>query len=228
MSWAPHDPLEAFTLGSQPYLSLTSAIIWGDFSVPFDDLSDTCNKSSATWAHLLHGPSSLPQSHATIVTGLNMSISGTWNHKLRGRNFWFQPCNFPACLLNYSHHNPVLAVYSHSLNTYLLIVYNGIGILLSMGIHSCKQGIACCLPSWSLQSIERWAGIILSKLPIATWPSWQSFNMPAVPWLSAFVLTISPSGTIPARALLFPNFYGMFLMKPSLSTLFELPPNSVW
>lgn len=79
-SWAPHDPLEAFTLGSQPYLSLTSAIIWGDFSVPFDDLSDTCNKSSATWARLLHGPSSLPQSHATIVTGLNMSFSGTWNH----------------------------------------------------------------------------------------------------------------------------------------------------
>lgn len=45
MSWSPHDSLRAFTCGSQPYLSLTSAIICGDFNVPFDDFPDTCTIS---------------------------------------------------------------------------------------------------------------------------------------------------------------------------------------
>lgn len=70
---APCDWLRAFTLGSQPYMPLTSAIITsaiiGAASVfplmiyQTPSLSTSCNP-------LLQGPSSLPQIHATTAIGL--------------------------------------------------------------------------------------------------------------------------------------------------------------
>ena len=60
MSQIPHDALRAFTPGSQPYLSLSWATTWTDFSVPFGDPSDTRATSYLDPASPWTCPSSQP------------------------------------------------------------------------------------------------------------------------------------------------------------------------
>lgn len=92
-----HDSLRASTPGSQLYLSLTLVIIWGDFNASFGDLSDTF-----TISYL--GPSS-PWIFSASAKWNHYHWSEhviLWNLKLlvKGPQFWFEPCNFPACLFN--------------------------------------------------------------------------------------------------------------------------------